>query len=318
MDHYCYFYIDDHIWLFRDLARKRPKSLFDLPYLAMLRHAHETYGLRLQLNCFFETDPSYGDDHFDLTEMPDVWQDEWRANADWLRLAFHARREFHAYPYVNATYEQVKRDYTQTTAELVRFAGQKTVSDCLTIHYLPMSRAGCMALRDCGVREISVSCGTPAAPDAPLDSLSPEDAAWLMNGRTEETSWFYASTPTGGSVITLKAYNHADTAFYRKSINTRKFWRDAETGLIFKRNCDTLVINSRSWDGCRAVLDAHRDDEYMGLAIHEQYFYEDYAAYQPDYAEKLYATARYLKDAGFRFVFLQELIELPDSMIEQE
>lgn len=37
-------YIDDVIWVFRDLARQRPKSMFDNPLLSVLKEAHERYG----------------------------------------------------------------------------------------------------------------------------------------------------------------------------------------------------------------------------------------------------------------------------------
>jgi len=51
-----YFYIDDVIWLFRDLTRQRPSSIFDHPFLAGLKSAHDKYGLKVQLNCFYRTD----------------------------------------------------------------------------------------------------------------------------------------------------------------------------------------------------------------------------------------------------------------------
>ena len=104
MNKKAFFFIDDTIWVFRDLTRKQPASLFDNPFLKMLKKAHDEYGLKTQLNVFFKTDVFYGDDEFNLSEMTDAYKSEWEACADWLKLAFHARQEFPDYPYVNASY----------------------------------------------------------------------------------------------------------------------------------------------------------------------------------------------------------------------
>ncbi len=61
-----YFYIDDVIWLMRDLTRERPSSLFDNFFMKILKHAHERYGLKVQLNLFYRTDFYYGNDEFTL------------------------------------------------------------------------------------------------------------------------------------------------------------------------------------------------------------------------------------------------------------
>ena len=50
-----------------------------------------------------------------------------------------------------------------------------------------------------------------------------------------------------------------------------------------------------------------RDAEFVGYGNHEQYFYKDYLAYQPEYFDKEMLCARTLKDRGYRFVFMEEL-----------
>ena len=47
------FYIDDVIWVFRDLAKSRPKSCWEHRFLGHLKEAHEKYGLKVQLNVFY-------------------------------------------------------------------------------------------------------------------------------------------------------------------------------------------------------------------------------------------------------------------------
>lgn len=44
------FFIDDVIWVMRDLARERPKSLFDNGFMSILKRAHNEYGIKVQLN----------------------------------------------------------------------------------------------------------------------------------------------------------------------------------------------------------------------------------------------------------------------------
>lgn len=53
-----YFYIDDVIWLMRELTRKPAASLFENPFMQMLKRAHDEYGLKVQLNFFTGQTPS--------------------------------------------------------------------------------------------------------------------------------------------------------------------------------------------------------------------------------------------------------------------
>ena len=137
MEKLAYFFIDDTIWVIRDIARERPASIFDNAFMKMLKHAHDETGLTVQLNLFYRTDFFYGDDEFTLKEMPDIYKDEFEANSNWLKLAFHAKQEFPDYPYVNATYDDVKKNYTAVVDEIIRFAGEKSVSTALCPHWLP-------------------------------------------------------------------------------------------------------------------------------------------------------------------------------------
>ena len=68
------FYIDDVIWLFRELAATAPKSCWDHRFLGHLKEAHEKYGLKVQLNVFFRDDFYYGarTAEFSLREMPEL------------------------------------------------------------------------------------------------------------------------------------------------------------------------------------------------------------------------------------------------------
>ncbi len=46
---------------------------------------------------------------------------------------------------------------------------------------------------------------------------------------------------------------------------------------------------------------------FVGYGNHEQYFYKDYLAYQPEYFDKEMLCARTLKERGYKFVFMEDL-----------
>ena len=69
--------IDDNIWFLRDIYQQQGnyQSLFDNPYLGFLKQVHTTYGTKIHLNLFYQTDG------FNLSQFPDRFKAEWQANA---------------------------------------------------------------------------------------------------------------------------------------------------------------------------------------------------------------------------------------------
>ena len=49
--------------------------------------------------------------------------------------------------------------------------------------------------------------------------------------------------------------------------------------------------------------------EFFGYATHEEYFYPEYFAYQPDYAEKVLKAAEILHKYGYEYFFIEELVK---------
>ena len=118
------FFIDDVIWVLRDLTRERPKSMFDNAYMAMLKKAHDEFGVKVQLNVFYRTSFWYGDDEFSLSDMTDAYKKEWEQASDWLKMGFHSKEEWPDYPYINADYSLVDSNFKLIKGEIVRFAGK--------------------------------------------------------------------------------------------------------------------------------------------------------------------------------------------------
>ncbi len=307
MEKVAYFFIDDTIWVFRDLARQRPKSIFDNEFLKMLKRAHDDHGLTVQLNLFYRTDFFYGTDEFTLAEMPDCYKPEFEANADWLRLAFHAKQEFPDYPYVNATYEDVKTDYEAIRNEVVRFAGESSWSLAVIPHWLPISKAGCKALADCGVKFMSPSIGVKSEFTGDDTVLPYGHAARLRQNRQPETGLFTRTTKNKAISASIAAYNHMSAEEFAKIEGRNASYLDEETGIRFRQLGRGPTVNLNTPDEIRERLAQLNGREYIGVGNHEQYFYKDYYNYIPDIAERIYTVAEELDKYGYRFITADEM-----------
>ncbi len=307
MEKLAYFFIDDTIWVIRDIARERPASIFDNAFMKMLKHAHDDTGLTVQLNLFYRTDFFYGDDEFTLKDMPDIYKKEFEDNSDWLKLAFHAKQEFPDYPYVNATYDDVKNNYKAVVNEIIRFAGEKSVSTALCPHWLPVSRAGCHALADCGVTFMSPTYGKRTEFTGDDTVLPYGHSARLRNNRQPETMLFTRNNKDPRMHSAISAYNHLDEEQMAQVVGKNFSILDEETGLRFRQLGGGPCLNSNTKEEVIAKLTEFNGREYIGTCVHEQYFYPDYFAYQPDYAEKVYTLGKTLTDFGYRWITFEEM-----------
>lgn len=151
---YYRFSLDDNIEVFRDLASINYSSLFGQPYLCFLKEMHDKYKTCIQLNIYYEAEG------FNLTQMPDRYKAEWCANADWLRLSFHALSDQPQRPYLTADYEEVRRDCELVQNEIIRFAGKDTLDPYTTLHWVVATKEGVKALYDCGIKGLVGLFGT--------------------------------------------------------------------------------------------------------------------------------------------------------------
>ncbi len=307
MKRLAYFFIDDTIWCLRDIARQKPQSIFDNPFMKMLKKAHDDNGMTVQLNLFYRTDFFYGDDEFTLKEMPDTYKNEFQASKDWLRFAFHAKQEFPDYPYVNATYEDVKSNYEAISNEVIRFAGEGMLANAVIPHWLPISKAGCKALYDCGVKFLCPSIGEKSEFTGD-DSVLPYGHSFrLKQNRQPETMLFTRPGKNAAISASICAYNHISDEQFEKIKGKNKSVPDEETGLRFKPLSGGPCLNLYSLAEIEERLQQLNGNEYIGVATHEQYFYPDYFAYQPDYPEKVYLFSKILKENGYRFITADEM-----------
>jgi hypothetical protein len=167
--------------------------------------------------------------------MPDTYKEEFQANKDWLRLAFHAKQEFPDYPYVNATYEDVKANFETIRDEVERFAGPGMYADVLCTHWLPLSKAACQALVDCGIRLVSPSVGDKWEFDGDESKLPYGHAARLKQNRQPETMLYTRNTKDLRIRASICGYNHISeeeiNLIFNKYYSGQSKFRKLGTGL---------------------------------------------------------------------------------------
>ncbi len=272
--------VDDNILFLADITAKRDvyRSIFDNPYLALYREAHEKYGAKVHLNLFYAYDEMaiqrFGahSEPFDLSMVTDRFRDEWAANADWLRLGFHSRTELPGSPYRSDAAEEIAADFLAVKREVERFAGPLSfAAEETTVHCGSADEEAVSALRRLGVRTL---------------------AGFFELNRMGRPSVSYYATPA----LALH-------------VGERDFWYDCETDMRFARIDRVLNVGELA-DNMRLIEDvaAHPGrGGFVSIMIHEQYFYSDYIRHLPDYAERILAPCRYLAEQGYTGAFLCEI-----------
>lgn len=305
MQKLAFFFIDDVIMTFRDIARDRPKSIFDHPFMAALKKPHDIYGMTVQLNLFYRTDFAYGSKEFTLADMPDCYKAEFEENSGWLKLAFHAKQEFPDFPYPNADYDDLKADYTAIFNEVCRFAGEKSWSYAMVPHWGPISLEGCKALADCGLKFMSPDWGEPMHYNGDPDSLPYGYAFRLMQRRKPETDIFYRYHDGGAVERSIRSHNFLPYEVYDPIVGKNESVFDEKTGLRI-RSLWECILNLVKYEDIEALYAPQIGNEFIGTGNHEQYFFKDYFAYQPDYADKILLVAKLLHENGYRYITYEE------------
>jgi hypothetical protein len=138
--------LDDNIWFLRDISNNSNtyKSIFENPYLSFIKQIHDTYGTRVHINIYYQTDG------FNISQMTTKYKSEWKDNTDWLKLSFHALQNDPDYPYLNSGYDELKRDCEKVNEQIRRFAGEEAMSKVTTLHWGVATVEGSRALRDEG------------------------------------------------------------------------------------------------------------------------------------------------------------------------
>ena len=274
---------DDNILFLADINDHKDeyKSIFDNPYLAIYKKAHDLYGAKVVINLFYQFDAEarkcFSPDRpdFDLSMMTDKFKDEFRANGHWLKLSFHSKAEKPDKPYASASAEEISRDCIQLNREVLRFAGPEVFSDCATVHFAETTEEGTRALRSLGYRALE-----------------------------------------GDFVMTSCMCGYHYPVEMIKHIMTRDFFYDTDLDLFFCRT--DIVLNGSTYEKnmekMRELIASPTEGGYMDILIHEQYFYEDYKYHKPDYAERILGPCRLLYENGYVGEFISDVIREPRAV----
>ncbi len=258
--------LDDNIFFLKDINENSAvyKSIFENPYLGFLKQVHDTFGTRIHLNLYYQTDG------FNLSQMTGKFKNEWKENAAWLRLSFHALQNDPDRPYLNAGYDQVKNDCIKVKEQIRRFAGEELMDSVTTLHWGTASVDGCRALRD--------------------------------EGYTALAGYFNAEGPD-----TVSYYLNDEK---RLHVNNRFLWKDESEGIIFSRLALVIntVRLEEIVPWLDALRSNNHKPAYIDLMIHEQYFYSFYKDYQPDYRQKVMTAVRWAADNSYKPAFLSECV----------
>ncbi len=166
--------VDDNIQFLKQINERKPKSLFDHPYLAMYKRLHEKYDLKIQLNLFYEAEG------FDLSMMTNRYKPEWKENSKWLKMSFHSRRE-NVKPYEHSGYSEVSLDRILVENAIVRFAGLDSLAKTTTIHYCLLTPEGIKAATEMRTTGLLGLYGTKASPRTSYQT-GEADAARIREG----------------------------------------------------------------------------------------------------------------------------------------
>ena len=258
------FSIDDNSFFLRDVFQKQYASLFDCFYLKLLRDLHTRYGTRFVLNIYYTTG-----DGFDLSRFPDRYRGEWKDNADWLKLSFHAYANEPDRPYQNAPAEQLIADWDKVAEQIVRFAGKATYSPPTVIHWAMVEPTALKALHERGVRVLS-------------GYFRPSNGGWDINYCLDDERSEYL-------------WRH-DALM------------DFDSGILFSR-VDLICNNTPVADIAPTLARLAEDPnqaEIMDLFTHEQYFWPFYSHYVPDHGQRLDTAIRWVTERGYKPVFFHE------------
>ena len=271
---------DDNILFLQDINKNKDtySSIFENPYLAMYKRAHDEYGAKVHLNLFYEFVPNGCDfsserEYFNLSMMTDKFREEFKANSDWLKLAFHANAEYPDKPYKDASPEKIREDYVKICREIARFAGEECISNTTTVHWGEATREGVRELCRLGLRSLT---------------------------------GYFRKNKEGDPIVSY--YFDAESL---DLVADRDYYYDAETDMNFVQI--DLVLNEKTYehnmDALGELIKDPKRGGFISLMIHEQYFHSDYKRHLPDFEKRVLDACAMLKKNGYTGTHLKELVE---------
>ncbi len=275
--------VDDSILFLKDINDNRNiyESVFENPFLSLMKKAHDLYGAKIHINLFYEyNNPAMNffqnhKQYFNLSMMTDKFKGEFTKNAEWLHLSFHSQSEFPDRPYDNTSYQKIDRDIKLVKSEIKRFAGDIVSPPVTTLHWGASNETGVRALRANGYK--------------------------LLNGEFDETQ-------DGKAFV---SYHYP--AEFTRHIRTRDFWKDHSLDVIFSKY-DAVLNKYRHISDVKPIIDNIITNPHVGgfaeFLTHEQYFYDDYKSYIPNYSDILLSVCKQVTEKNYKGMFFTDFWNL--------
>ena len=299
-----YFTVDDCIVFLYELTKEPEKypSMFDHPFLAPFRKAHDLYGAHVHLNLYYEFDDrSAGDfaahkEYFNLSMMTDRYRKEWEENAHWLTLSCHANANYPSKPNQVLSADFISSAIRKTNKEIRRFAGPASLVPVTTMHFGNGYVEPLRAFRENGYR---IQC-------ASFRMVNNDEAYISYYGRDGLPAHIRGSGPDA----------YAQTSDVAKGTPGRDLWRDTKEDVIFSHTDMVLnLVKEIPTDKIEQWLDdylaVHPEKGIVSMIIHEEYYYPDYRAYIPDCGERVLRAIKHVYEKGFRGVALEKILLEP-------
>ena len=273
------FSLDDNIWFLQNLAKNQNvyKSMFEDPWLTLLKTMHDRYGTKFHVNIYYEC-PEFGG--FNLTMLSDKFKDEWKYNSDWLRLSCHANANLPDHPYIQATYNQTYFEFKRVQDQILRFAGEEAFAGPVTtIHWGDATEDAVRAVRDLGIRCMVGS---------------------FMWGLPNDTTIAYHMNAEQCALLNIYGLyfdKKTDMMFFR--------YGGAAGGHSLQHGPLSEVA-----PGFSIFRAGHPYYPLRELCLHEEYFYPHYKAYMPDYYDRFETGIRWCVDNGYEPSFAREAFDL--------
>lgn len=268
---------DDNIYFLYNINKNKDvyKSIFEDPYLAVYKKAHELYGACVHLNVYYRMPKKHPDfslerEEFDLSMMTDKFKAEWEENSHWLKLNFHAKQDLPPKPYENTDYDTIYKDCLAVQQEIRRFAGEKTLSNETTLHFGASTYEGVRALRALDIKTLG--------------------AYFVLHGGKPLVSYFYPK-------------------YLVEHLGQRDFWVDSELDMRYCKIDRVLNLHSPE-DSVRLLeetLSRETTAGFIELMIHEEYFYNDYVKFMPDFEARILEPCKWAWEKGYKGIFLDDV-----------
>ncbi|WP_336863679.1 phage baseplate upper protein [Peribacillus frigoritolerans] len=117
---FMHFSYDDEIGTLQRLTTGLPTSIFDMDTFAFMKSMHDKYGAVFTINLFYKYD-----DSFNLSNVTANYINEFRANSDWMKFAFHGYDGVVDYNTIDSA--TAKTHYDNTMSEIARFASPQCI-----------------------------------------------------------------------------------------------------------------------------------------------------------------------------------------------